>query len=428
MRTRSTSIVPLGLVSLLLFTACKSSETEPGDEGSGGSSASGAEGGAGGAATGGAGSAAGGGSASGGAGGSGPIEPLTLIDCDAAGNSSDNRCKSYPDAGTIGEGPAITDASSRIDGAVLDGSSLIVAVDLLDDFDDVGGVMRIDLPTGNRTWLSGEYQYTDDGEVTTVGEGPEIGSIHAIAKLSTGKLIVYRSDESDNDQGFFEVDMATGDRTDFMLPAAANHFFTCGAIVNVNFGENTNLTAGTDGDFYATGEGPTDSSIVHFTKDKTCEIISEADGTGTGDVGTGPAFGENVSALKLHDGQLYALTGFTGRELFVVDPATGNRTLLSSEKAAVGAGPKLGHHSLDVRAGKLWTAGYFGKVIPLVSVDPATGDRVDEAPDASGPVDAGLADVRPQIFFYGEQIIFETSSGGIGVFDPATQSSNWISM
>jgi hypothetical protein len=45
--------------------------------------------------------------------------------------------------------------------------------------------------------------------------------------------------------------------------------------------------------------------------------------------------------------------------------------------------------------------------------------------EQEGPGARRVAEAR---LFYGEQIVFETNSGGIGVYDPATGNSNWISM
>lgn len=103
--------------------------------------------------------------------------------------------------------------------------------------------------------------------------------------------------------------------------------------------------------------------------------------------------------------------------------------MLSSADASVGAGRAPGEMSLAVTDGKIWTAGYFDEILPIVSVDPATGDRTEESTSPlARPIDNGVSDTRTLILVYGEQVVFETNGAGVGVYDPITKNSNWISM
>lgn len=354
-----------------------------------------------------------------------PGEPIVLIDCGADENQDMPQCDNYPDVGTIGTGLPIY-GDSQIYAGFLDGSSLYVAVDLGDEPDELGGVMRVDLPTGDRTWIAGNHRYGDDGEVTMLGAGAEIGAMRGLARLSDGRVIAYRGEESDDDSGLFEVDLQTGDRTDLVL--AVDGRYTCEGL-GFQLGASAQLAPGTDGDFYIAGGAAGDESVLRFGSDGNCTIVSRSGDAEAGDLGMGPEFGDLVGGLEMQDGLLYGLVGFGQRQLFTIDPTTGDRTLLSSESAMLGAGPDLGADSLDVTADRIWTAGYFSQIMPIVSVDPATGDRTDQAVSPLlGPIWGGVADIKPEIFVYGDQIVFELGGGGIGVYEPATKNSNWISI
>jgi hypothetical protein len=354
-----------------------------------------------------------------------PGEPIVLIDCGADENEDMPQCDNYPDVGTIGSGPAMY-GDSQIYAAFLDGSTLYTAVDLGDDTDDIGGVMRVDLHTGDRTWIAGNHRYEDDGEVTMLGAGAEIGAMRGLARLSDGRVIAYRAEESDNGSGLFEVDLQTGDRTDFLLPVEGR--YACEG-VGFALGEVARLAPGTDGDFYIAAWAGGDESVLRFGSDASCTVVSRTGDPQVGDIGMGPEFEDLVEGLEMHDGLLYGLVGFGYRQLFTIDPTTGDRTLLSSDSDKIGTGPELGADSLDVTADRIWTAGDVSQIEPIVSVDPTTGDRTDEAVSPLlGPIWGGVADIRPQIFVYGDQIVFELGGGGIGVYEPATKNSNWISI
>jgi hypothetical protein len=357
--------------------------------------------------------------------GNDPGEPIVLVDCGANENGDMPQCDNYPDVGTIGMGPPMY-GDSQIYAGFLDGSSLYVAVDLGDEPDDIGGVMRIDLPTGERTWVAGNHRYEDDGEVTMLGAGAEIGAMRGLARLSDGRVMAYRGEESDNDSGLFEVDLQTGDRTDFAL--AVDGRYTCEGL-GFQLGAKAQLAPGTDGDFYIAGGVAGDESLLRFGSDGSCTIVSRSGDAEAGDIGMGPEFGGLAEGLEMHDGLLYGLVGFGYRDLFTIDPTTGDRTLLSSDGAKVGTGPELGADSLDVTADRIWTTGDVSQIEPMTSVDPVTGDRTDElVSPLYGPIWGGVADIKPEIFVYGDQIVFELGGGGIGVYEPATKNSNWISI
>jgi hypothetical protein len=356
--------------------------------------------------------------------GNDPGEPIVLVDC-AADENDAPQCDNYPDVGTIGSGLPIY-GDSQIYAGFLDGSSLYVAVDLGDEPDDIGGVMRIDLPTGERTWIAGNHRYEDGGELTMLGAGAEIGAMRGLARLSDGRVIAYRGEESDNDSGLFEVDLQTGDRTDFVLTVDGR--YTCEGL-GFQLGAKAQLAPGTDGDFYVAGGATGDQSLLRFGSDGSCTIVSRSGDPAGADIGMGPEFGALAEGLEMHDGRLYGLVGFGYRDLFTIDPTTGDRTLLSSDGAKVGTGPELGADSLDVTADKIWTTGDVSQIEPMTSVDPVTGDRTDElVSPLFGPIWGGVADIKPEIFVYGDQIVFELGGGGIGVYEPATKNSNWISI
>jgi hypothetical protein len=228
----------------------------------------------------------------------------------------------------------------------------------------------------------------------------------------------------------FAIDPATGNQQ-VVFDAAQT---TCTGISSgpVAFDPDSGLTVGPDGAIYVGLNNLPQSSgkgVARITSDGKCSVVTLSGATTTADNhGTGPdVIGSFLYNLTFLNNAIILLQFNTHSSIISVDPATGNRTMISVSPDK-GTGPDLATDSMAVAPdGTFWTYngernGEFG----LVSVDPATGNRTAHTASA-GPAkkeqdtDRGIW-AHPD----GKHILLQYANA-ILIYDPVSGNSNTLS-
>jgi sugar lactone lactonase YvrE len=253
--------------------------------------------------------------------------------------------------GGVGTGPTIT----RLDGIVLEsGGGLFVTDSSLD------AVFSVNPTTGNRSMISGG-RYP-----SAIGTGPGFGTAAGVVVESAASLVVV-DNLYDN---LIRVDRATGNRT---------------YVPNISVGTGpgsggwlspTGIAMGRDGVLYVAVRIFPDELLIRVdpaTGDRT--IVS---------AGAGPELVSPKGVALERNGTLVVVDSFEG-SVVRVDPLTGNLTTISGGWPVVGSGPDFRvPDGIAVESnGKLVVTDTTG----VLRVDPASGNRsvVSDSSHGSGP-------------------------------------------
>lgn len=376
------------------------------------------------------------------------FQPTMLaIDCRKTENANDPRCGDTTSVQphTIGKGPM--DNFYSFGGGFLDTAKnrLVVAFscDICSGKDS--GIMAIDLTTGDRTLLSGKINDTLNG-IQTKGSGDAFTSLDDVEVAPNGKW--WALDSISAGAMIFEVDPATGNRTDLFTQDQLSRDKGICKLNNqgfaLGFGSNgnsftsglANMVVEPDGTIYIRGGDAYDSAVreidwygIAALKDGACKIVSAYSSKNDAyNVGQGPTFNDMLNWLgKTPDGKLVA--GLSQYYLYSFDPATGDRTMISSADpgAQLGTGDLMGDSFVTPTAdGKtLFTVGKFNNSTfgGTTSVDVATGNRTTLAP-AAGPQKNGDEGLMVP---YMDGIYVMASLGMVTLFEPASGNSMFLS-
>jgi sugar lactone lactonase YvrE len=231
---------------------------------------------------------------------------------------------------------------------------------------DGDDVLRIDPATGARTTVSS----------SSVGTGPALSDPNGIAVAANGDLFVADFSAFDGDGGIIRIDPVTGNRTE---------------VSSNGHGSGPAFGFGPDGIAIA-ADG---SLVVADTFGYQVLRVDPATGNRTtissNSVGTGPTFDYLFGLALEPDGHILVCDedGFDGNGGIIrIDPATGNRTTVSSN--AVGSGPALnGPASLAVAPDGSIITGTVGADFTadgaVFRVDPVSGNRTLISSNASPP-------------------------------------------
>lgn len=362
----------------------------------------------------------GGGGGDGGPGGSDAGPSSLPVDCvDRA--TTDRRCE-FPmnlSPGEVGGGPSLRSiyrgsfGNPEISGGFADaaGNRLVAAVTLgSDTSNDYGAIVTIDLDSGDRTVVSGEFEDSRSG-LTMVGAGQSFGEAFDV-RAGVDGWYVWGS------LALVRVDPATGDRTD-LWDAPAN---PC-PCRNVN---GISMAAGAAGEAYLSMYNP--GNGIAEIADGSCgaaTLVGHSDPSM--DVGGGLVVTSTLwEALQRDGDRLYAsLGGF----LVYVDLVTGDRIGVSSPDRALGVGDAdLGRYGLAVHGDRVWTAGSstsrsvegYRQFATVVAADVETGDREVFYGALNTPlVTGGDSDERVWVHPDGETLIM-SMDGAVFRYDPAT--------
>ena len=218
-----------------------------------------------------------------------------------------------------------------------------------------GAIYRIDPATGNRTIVSD----------STHGSGPpELGYITGVQTLPDGSLLACSYGNE-----LARVDPVTGSRT--ALPDLANDppGFTFAAGLSIAPNGEVWIADNLFGPVLRYDVNTGEHSIVSSSLDAPL-------------VGTGPAFGQPVGQTFNLTGDLFYVCQYTN--ILSIDPATGNRAIVSSWDPAnlVGTGDPIGGGVLRIQPdGSLLTQDISNH---FYRVNPVTGDRTLQFTFAAG--------------------------------------------
>jgi hypothetical protein len=349
-----------------------------------------------------------------------------MVDCTTRANEKDVKCQGEP--GTAGSGPKFKGGlTTEINHGFVRGNELVVAVELTGADDEYGGVFSVDLSNGNRKLISGKYNDPLEGEVTR-GSGKTLNMVKDVAPGPNGTLIAFAAKNLGANRLIVSINPATGDRSVLFDQAKTS----CAGISDreVMFDPGSGVAVGPDGAVYAVLNNMPQGSgkgIARIAGGKCAVVtLSGADNAATNKGGGPTMIGSFLYNLTFRDNALYVLQYNTHPSIMKIDPATGNRSIVSS--ADRGTGRDLAENSFAFAAdGTIWTyQGYKSGFSGLVAVDPSTGNRTVSDPKG-GPIkrtqgpDRGLW-AHPD----GKRLIVQYAKG-LYLYDPATGNSNTLS-
>jgi hypothetical protein len=320
------------------------------------------------------------------------IQPTALpVDCRHSRNESNSVCNSDDENRTmVGGGMQFPNhiGASYMANGYLDVATRTIYVAAANAIsgDRLGSFFSVDLDTGDRTLISGPYDDPRMG-VGTVGTGPEIGQAFDIEPHPAGGFVAWGAN------GWFRID-TSGNRTlihpsdgycrhamyDWNFPNSVTaHGMTLDAsgraIVPL---QRPRPTDGASPEEPPDPDEPQGMAIVDETG---CRVMMMASEDPVRRIGMGrvPQF-EFVYPL-FSEGVLWSSSGF-GR-FFRIDPATGDRVVVSAVQDGVGSGgvheAQPGEHGFFERDGTIYAVRgetRLGNYAPLtlVEIDVVTGN------------------------------------------------------
>lgn len=247
---------------------------------------------------------------------------------------------------------------------------IVTAVSWSGSTDRKGLIVAVEVKTGNRRVISGQYQ--DGGGPATKGSGPNLLWPLDVQPGPGGKLLAM-NDSASAAPEIIAIDPLAGNRT--LLWRGGDVAF--GQCPSADAGKSVQTNAfgfAVDGDgsmlvgysnALVDGRG-----IVRISADgKTCKVV-----TGSGsknaslDKGTGNALGGFVQGFAIQAGQVWALTT-QPKALWSIDLATGNRTQVYTAASATVMGERrLGWDAVR----KLWWISGVQNSTTISAFDPVT--------------------------------------------------------
>ena len=296
---------------------------------------------------------------------------------------------------SFGEGPQMRAVSSGIidngQGDVI-GRELYMPMSWSDGTtQDSGMIFAINLDTGDRRHISGTHVDPREG-IKEVGSGDPFTEIFQVVAGEDGMLYVIGSKTEAGEPRIWMVDPDSGERTLLYDAETVEEEKRC-ANGNLNPGGRTDLqlhpgsfAVDGDGNFYISGlptslPGPAIVKIDRQTNQCDYVTLVAVGGTLNEAESVGGGYSQvqfPFRGLEWNDGKLYAISN---TQLHEIDPATGDRRLLSNAKTTggLGSGPVadegLGNYwtVYDKHHDVFWTVGGGGGFV--VAVDPESGDR-----------------------------------------------------
>lgn len=358
------------------------------------------------------------------------LAPTALgIDCRAPKNATDPRCPDgTPGPGTVGSGVSWNSGLSQLRGGFIDATNDRLVITYTDNGQN-SALIGVDLETGARTVLSGSVN-----GVTKVGAGIE-GLQYLDAKSGPdGWYVIARGAAATDKPVLLRINPANGDRTAVYdarvtagackIGAAAVDFATITATVISQRDLDPYIAVGPDASVYSRVYNGSFSGIAAF-KGGVCTILSSDSKTPTLAKGTGAACG-TVTGMVFQNGSLLALADYDWLVRF--DPATGNRTVVSSHVSGslIGAGDGLLSNfvSLSRDESEVYTtgipgtaSGYAPGYIPrAVGAKLANGDRAS-LPMLTAPK-AQLNEVMPHPKHTDRMVL--TTAHAVYQYEPAS--------
>ena len=241
--------------------------------------------------------------------------------------------------------------------------------------DSAGSVFAIDPATGDRTVISG---CANAGCSSVVGTG--INLVDPDDSVAAGSSLIVADYRAGDGHGtVLSVDPATGNRT--TLSGCAND--ACSSVVGTGrnlVGAASLLRDASSGELFVVDRGsffsPSPAAVFKIDPANGNRTVLSGciDAACSSIAGTGPQFSVPSGGAVRADGSLVIADTFLSAVLRV-DPVTGNRTIVSGGSPVVGTGPSLGSPLWVEVAGNGVLLVSDPGVGTVFSVDPATGNR-----------------------------------------------------
>lgn len=334
------------------------------------------------------------------------------VNCRDTANAPDPHCTSPTLLGTtmIGAGPRFVAAYNVVHRGFVDGNRVVAPIETSST---ASVIVAVDLDTGDRTVISG--QYSAGGPPIIVGTGNQLPHIFDIQGGPDGWYALGNSE-------VWRIDPSNGNRTRIWSPTSGTPCMLSPATAAYPV---NGIAVGADATLYlpvfttfGTGSG---TGIVAITATR-CTLVSHAGEPVALNRGTGPAI--EPHQLTYRDGKIWSLS-VAGEAVGYVDPVTGNRSVVSSTTSG-GSGPRAGTTTMALAADgrTMWTA--CGADLPYVGVDTTTGIRTGHNPAANTPLSVGggwcTVWAHPRL-----PLLIVEDVGGFVLYDTATGNSNVLS-
>lgn len=337
-----------------------------------------------------------------------------LVDCKLAAFAGELKCRSI-DAltpGSVGAGPAIDYSGvplQEVMGGAIDGQTLFLAVQNYHP-SGLGGVLAVDLVTGERRLVAGALRTVDGGTVSQ-GQGYGFQGLQNLVVAANGPISAFIWDGMGFDAWILEIDRVTGNRT--AQPVGDTCYQTLPA--NLLPQSFVHAALALDTAAYVLGDSIAGQALVKLLGSQ-CEVLLTLD---FGQVGFNP------HALNHEAGAIWA-TNEAGDELSSIDVFSGQAALVSGPSSLEPTESiPLGRAAVAVDATRAWTVGGESDFL-LTEVNRATGARKSHPNDA-GPIQAKpLTAQNVWVHPLYAALILELD-GAIIVYDPATGISNTLS-
>jgi hypothetical protein len=337
-----------------------------------------------------------------------------LVDCKVPAFSGELRCRSI-DAltpGSVGAGPAIDYSGvplQEVMGGAIDGQTLFLAIQNYHP-SGLGGVVAVDLVTGERTLVAGALR-TIDGGTLSQGEGYGFHNLQNLVVAAGGPISAFTWDGMGFDAWILEIDRVTGNRT--AQPVGDTCYQTLPA--NLLPQSFVHAALGSDTAAYVLGDSTAGQALVKLLGGQ-CDVLLTLD---FGQVGFNP------HALNLEAGAIWA-TNQAGDELSSIDAYSGQAALVSGPSSlSPTESIPLGRSAVAVDATRAWTVGGESD-FRLTEVERATGARKSH-PNGAGPIQAKPLTAQNVWVHPTYAALLLELDGAIIVYDPATGISNTLS-
>lgn len=298
----------------------------------------------------------------------------------------------------VGEGPSLAGVNNaHYSGGFVDAdrNELIVSAYFGVDSDRRGAIFAIDVDSGNRRIISGDWP-TDEGKIGTKGEGPAFAHLLDVRADPNDPGFVYAfSDPKDpTSHEIFRVNRDTGARE--MIWKSRDTRFgqlksSGGVIVQTH---DTGFAVDVNGFLVGIANPQTGRGVMRISLDgKECIPISITSTDKSLDRGAGVEIRGFLQGYTIKEGKLIAFTT-QPKQMLEIDLSTGDREAIASAGSAGVMGERWA--VWDDSHSVWWTAGLMNSVT-IAAVDPvsktimniakATGKEFDWAPlGAGGPI------------------------------------------
>lgn len=367
------------------------------------------------------------------------VDSPFLIHCSDLSNQADKHCNlDTADPGSIGDGPSVGIQaaivnSGSIGGGFIDGNRLIVAV-WTSELSMAGYIMAVDLDSGNRTVISGQY-YNNHKELQPGG------LLNHVRDVQPGPNGTYYTIVWGEQRGFklLSIDPQKNGAQALVWDSQINHCMINKKEVPVYV---DSLASDPDGKVYLATQTVDPNHADPYTgivkiENGKCQPVSYNNlDTATPPLGSGPPL-HLISGLRYNAGSLWAINSNLSNSsdsasLVKIDPNKGDRMFIS------GKGNLYGSGASNVRAERLFyvdeshilTSGGYSPMDSedgwIVSVDSKTMTRTGYRPlSGVAALDYGLQKTDNVVWQHPKQpyMIVSIHGGALAFFDPVSQDS-----